>query len=390
MTTASIRIEPQCAPVGYFVHHQGRGHAERCADLVNAMSKDRTVTIFSARDDIFPPLRKGVEVIVIPSLFEATGTEEVNDFTTAPDTVHCAPLGWPSIRETMSKIATWFYTDRPILMICDVSAEVAQLARLCSVPHVTVLQHGMRDDPGHKAAYDGAVGLLAPCDSRLSQTNWTSEMRGKTHFSGGIGVSFDPMCRTRACIDLGLDPDREVVLTITGSGGTGFGSASLAIGARSTPDEQWVTIGKIEDDWHATSPRNLRHDGWVDNLAPYLAAADVVIASTGNTTCHQILAAGKPWIAVPEWRYFDEQIEKALTLHAAGAALHIASLPSSVKSWRNVLLQAKAAHNSDLQRGLFNPNAARSAAAWIEDLISKLTPHAETGDINATNSIAAQ
>ena len=53
-------------PFGYFVHHQGRGHAERCAAIARALPPGRPLTIFCARDDIFPPLPQHVERIRIP------------------------------------------------------------------------------------------------------------------------------------------------------------------------------------------------------------------------------------------------------------------------------------------------------------------------------------
>lgn len=62
-------------PIGYFVHHQGRGHAERCAAIVNALPQRRPVRIFCARGDIFPPLGDNATITVIPSLFEPDGSE---------------------------------------------------------------------------------------------------------------------------------------------------------------------------------------------------------------------------------------------------------------------------------------------------------------------------
>ena len=56
-------------PFGYFVHHQGRGHAERCAAIANALPRERPLTLFSARDDIFPALPSHVEIVRLPSLF---------------------------------------------------------------------------------------------------------------------------------------------------------------------------------------------------------------------------------------------------------------------------------------------------------------------------------
>ena len=362
------------AAIGYFVHHQGRGHAERCAALVNALPPGRPVTIFCARDDIFPDLRAGIEIVRLPSLFEPTGDERPLDWVPAPDTVHCAPLGWPGIRKAMGRIASWFVEADPALMVCDVSAEVAQLARLCSVPHVKVVQHGERHDPGHRAAYDGAAGLLIPGDRRLAQPDWSDAMLAKAHFAPGLGASAPLPDRLAARARIGVADGEEVILVLSGGGGEGVSAAPLAVGARATPDARWITIGRVARDWHATEPGNLRHDGWVDAPMDYLAAADLVVASTGNTTCQQILAAGRPWIAVPEWRYFDEQVHKARALAGAGAALHLPSLPASIPAWRRAIAAVRREHDADLQRSMTSPTAARDAARWLDDLATRLQP----------------
>lgn len=360
-------------PIGYFVHHQGRGHAERAAAIVNALPAERPVTIFCARDDIFPALRPGVEIALIPSLFEASGNEAAGMAgLPTPDTLHCAPVGWPGIREAMGRMARWFSEQDPALMVSDVSAEVAQLARICSVPHVKVLQHGDRSDPGHQAAYAGAAGLLAPFHEDLAQHDWPDWMRAKTFFAGGLGLSGTLPERNSARASLGIDPDATIVLVLSGGGGDGFASAPLAVGARAMPDALWITIGQISRDWHATEPANLRHDGWVSNAADYLAAADVVISSTGNTTCQEVLSAGTPWLVVPEWRYFDEQVEKARALARAGVAHHLPHLPSSAQAWSRAIAQTRDMHDAARQRALITDDADQRAADWIERLVATL------------------
>lgn len=376
--TAPLRALTPAAPIGYFVHHQGRGHAERCAAIVNALPAHRPVTIFCARGDIFPRMRAGVDIVVIPSLFEPTGAEVVQDFTAQPDTLHCAPLGWPGIRQAMGTMAAWFMTAHPALMICDVSAEVAQLARICSVPHVKVLQHGQRSDPGHRAAYDGAAGLLVPSAACLAQDDWDAAMRAKTCFAGGLGVDTALPDRDAARGRLNIAADQDMVLVLSGGGGTGFPSAPIAVGARALPDSLWLTVGKIARDWHATEPANLRHDGWVDNVADYIAAADCIVASTGNTTCQHVLAAGKAWVAVPEWRYFDEQVEKARVLHQAGVAHAVPGLPSSVQQWRAAITTARDNHDPARQQACVTPDAAGKTADWLEALIDRLWPQTAT------------
>ncbi|SHI39959.1 glycosyltransferase [Wenxinia saemankumensis] len=359
-------------PVGYFVHHQGRGHAERCAALVNALPEDRPVTIFCARDDIFPPLRRGARIERIPSLFERPEDAAEMDWVATPQTLHCAPLGWGSIRRAMATMTAWFDAADPALMISDVSAEVAQLARICSVPHVKVLQHGDRSDPGHRAAYDGAAGLLAPFHEALAQPGWDAAMRGKIHFAPGLGIDAGMPDAAAARARLGRTGDRPLALVVSGGGGNGVAEAPLGVAARTFPDMDWVVIGAVQRDWHATLPANLSLPGWVDNAADWIAAADLVVASTGNTTCHQVLAAGKPWLAVPEWRYFDEQIEKARALQAAGAATHLPHLPASAHAWQAAVARARADHDPHRQRALVAPRAAAETADWIEGLIGRL------------------
>lgn len=362
-------------PFGYFVHHQGRGHAERCAAIAHALPADRPLAVFCARDDIFPPLPGNAEIIVIPSLFEPRGDEATSmDHLSTPSTLHCAPLGWPSIRRAMATIAAWFDTADPALMICDVSAEIAQLARICSVPHVKVLQHGDRGDAGHQAAYDGAAGLLAPFHIALAQPEWTAATRARTCFAGGLGVDTRLVEREAARRRLGIDPDRVMILVMAGGGGSGFGQAPLGVGARSHPDARWITIGPVQRDWHATEPANIEHRGWVDDAAAYVAAADLVVATAGNTTCQQILAAARPWLAVPEWRYFDEQHRKAEALASAGVACVRPHLPSSAAAWQQALGETLAGHRPDRQRGMIEDRPADKAAAWLERLAATLWP----------------
>lgn len=360
-------------PIGYFVHHQGRGHAERSAAIAHALPSSRPLTLFCARDDIFPDLPAHAEIVRIPSLFEPTGGEAGSmDWVATPSTLHCAPLGWPGIRAAMATLTEWFERADPALMICDVSAEVAQLARICSVPHVKIVQHGDRSDPGHRAAYEGAAGLIAPFHRDLAQVEWDDAMLRKTCFAGGLGVDLRVPEYEVARQRIGVDPGEELIVVLSGGGGDGFGQAPLGVGARSRPSSRWITIGKVQRDWHATEPSNIEHRGWVDNAADYVSAADIVISSTGNTVCQQVLAAAKPWLAVPEWRYFDEQCRKAEALATAEVATVRSHLPSSAHAWVDALAQAAASHRPARQRVMIDEAPAQRTAQWLEALIDRL------------------
>ena len=360
-------------PVGYFVHHQGRGHAERAAAIANRLIDLRPVTLFCARDDIFPELKSGIRIERIASLFEPSGREApAMASLPMPETVHCAPVGWPNITQAFAHIARWFAEERPALFVTDVSAELGQFARLCSVPHVAVLQHGERGDPGHMAAYESAVGLLAPYAASLEQRDRPQRLRDKSHYASGVGVDCRPFpTREDARQRLGIDLDREIVLVVAGGGGEGTPSAPLTLGARAEPDTLWVTIGQVRSEWHETPPGNLDHRGWVDNPRDWIAAADRVVSSCGNTTVHMILAAGKPWIAVPEWRYFDEQLCKAEVLDREGLAAVARHWPAHAAGWEKLWAAARLI-DPERQRAVIADDPAADAAAWLDETAQRL------------------
>ena len=226
-------------PIGCFVHHQGRGHAARASALARALEPRYPMTLFCARDDIFDDLPDSARIMRLPSLFEDPGgvPRAMSDLAT-PESLHCAPVGWPTIRSAVATVAAWFDHADPVLFVSDVSAEMAQLARIASVPTVAVLQHGDRSDPGHRAAYQGAAGLLAPYAEALEQPERPGWMRALTHYAPAIGVTAPVRIdRAAACARLGLDPARPVIAVISGAGG-GVPLAPLTMGARARPDAQ--------------------------------------------------------------------------------------------------------------------------------------------------------
>ncbi len=366
-------------PFGYFVHHQGRGHAERCAALLRALPPSRRVTVFCARPEILDGLPPQAEVHPIPSLFEAAEMRRPERLEAAetPDTLHCAPLGWASVRKALAGILSWCDRADPALFMVDVSAELAQALRIASVPVVKVLQHGRRNDPGHVAAYRGASGLLAPYDARLEQPERPDWLRARTHHAGGIGVPrASRVGRAAARVRLGLPEGARIAVVVAGGGGAGLPLAPLSLAARCKGDWQWLVLGPIAHDWHATLPGNLRLLGWQPDVATYLAAADLVVTSAGNTLCHQVLAARRPWIVIPEWRYYDEQICKADALAALGVAHLAPSWPGSPGGWTQAIA---AAEGCAAMPELVDPNAAAGAASWLEGLAADLWRLPQTG-----------
>ena len=84
-----------------------------------------------------------------------------------------------------------------------------------------------------------------------------------------------------------------------------------------------------------------------------------------------VLAAGKPWVVIPEWRYFDEQFCKAEVLDREGLAAVSRHWPSHPAAWER-LWTAAALIDVEQQRAIIEPRPAQAAAAWLDSLATEL------------------
>jgi predicted glycosyltransferase len=232
--------------------------------------------------------------------------------------------------------------------------------------------HGDRSDIGHIGSYEACVGMLAPFDARLEQDDYPDYLRGRTFYSGGLCTSVDPVpSRAEARARLGLDPAQEIIVAVTGGGGSGTPYAPLTVAARAVPDALWLTLGPTHREGHETDFSNLRELGWVASVTDYLAAADIVIASAGDNTVHEVARVGGRLVVMPEWRYFGEQTRKAEALVRLGAAVQAPVWPGDLEGWRQLLDRARRLDGETL-RPLHAPEAAARAAGWLEGLTDEL------------------
>lgn len=383
-----IRVQTGHKPIGYFVHHQGRGHAKRCAAIVELLAP-RPVAVFCADPGLLPLMGEHVTVIPIADFHAQPAATSALHEIAAADGLDCAPVGVQAITDSMTRLARWFDEAKPALLVVDVSSEVTLLARLCSIPTVTLRMHGDRQDQAHTTAYSGSAGILAPFDERLEQRDWPDEFRRKTFYTGGLIDSRTTFpSRAEARRVLGLPPDRQIVVAMSG-GGTGIPYAPLTLAARALPDTLWLSVGRSLKYGHETDFANLRDCGWVDSATDYLSAADIVLINPGDTLVHEVAHLGRPLVCLPEWCYYDEQHCKARELARVGAAIYAPSWPASFEQWRALIGQVQSV-DVDLQRSLVNHDASRDAARWIEQLAARLWGDGdrpredETGPVKAT------
>ncbi|MGC3874700.1 glycosyl transferase [Halomonas sp. GXIMD04776] len=359
--------------ISFFIHHQGRGHARRAMAIIRRFSPDRPVTVMTADTSLFDGFERDIERVALPNMIGAgVATPELFEIATTPSVMHCVPLGVREMRRTMRLILDHLDDSDAGLFVSDVSAELVLLSRIASVPAVKVRMHGDRSDPGHLAAYECCVGMLAPFDERLEQEDYPDWARAKTCYTGGLCTSDDAVKDKRAARKkLGLPEDQEIILVLTGGGGAGTPYAPLTVAARAVPRSRMIVIGPVHREGHETDFANLEERGWVSNVTDYLVASDIVLASAGDNTVHEIAKIGRPYICAPEWRYFGEQVRKAQCLACLEAAIHLETWPGDIGAWQAVFARARKIDIANLQT-LYSPEADQVAARWLEETTDRL------------------
>ena len=353
-------------PISFFIHHQGRGHANRAMAIIRHLPPERPVSILCAKPALFDGFERPVAMVPLPDMIGAPAGSPALFAQATPTIMHCVPLGVPRTRATMRTIIDHLDDAAPALFVIDVSAEIAMLARIASVPAISMRMHGDRLDPGHLGAYQASVGLLAPFDAALEQADTPDWVTAQTFYAGGLCTTLDPIpTREAARAKLGLDPAQEIVVVLTGGGGAGTPYAPLTMAARAVPDALWLVLGPTHREGHETDFGNLRELGWVAGVTDHIAAADVVIASAGDNTVHEIARVGRPYVCAPEWRYFSEQTRKGERLAELGAATMLREWPGALGPWRGILNAAKALDPAALT-ALYDEDAAKRAADYLE------------------------
>ena len=336
-------------PIGYYVHHHGDGHRQRA--LAIAAGHPQRFVVLGTR---LANNTGAVRAIDLPDdrMPDARSFDGIDGTPSRPDALHYAPLDHDGVRKRMGMVAQWIADQRPSLVVVDVSVEIAMLARLCATPVAFVRLSGRRDDVAHCEAYRAASVLIAPFARQLDDMSLPQWVRDKTVYCPGIMAA-----RPRQIATI---PGR--VLVVAGKGGAPFDGNRIAAAARATPRFHWRVIGpaSLPDRY----PDNLEMMGWIDDAPAEIAAAQIVVGAAGDGLVNAVIAAGKPFVCIPEPRPFDEQIQKAHALEAAGAAIVMLRWPDA-DSWDRLLDRAMTL-DRDCLNGLGHPDGAATTSALLE------------------------
>ncbi|MEU8952688.1 glycosyltransferase [Streptomyces sp. NPDC048518] len=332
--------------IGYYVHHQGRGHLHRAQCI--AARVDGPVTLLSSLPR--PDEWRGPWV----SLPEDAAHDPLDP--TARGRLHWVPLHHRGHRERMGIIADWIRRETPSLFVSDVSVEAAAMARLMGIPLVVAAMRGERRDPAHRLGYDLADALIAPWPRSLPEPGWPAHWRDKTVHTGSIS-RYDG--RPRPPSD-GAPRGNEVVVMF-GAGGARWSDARLREAQRATPDWTWTVLG---------GPRA----AWFDDPWPVLCRARLVITHAGQNAVAECAAARVPTLVIPQDRPYREQHATAHALRAAGLATVREDWPSA-REWPALL--SRAAARPDRWDEWSHGDGAQRAARLLTDLASR-TPASRT------------
>jgi UDP-N-acetylglucosamine--N-acetylmuramyl-(pentapeptide) pyrophosphoryl-undecaprenol N-acetylglucosamine transferase len=328
--------------IGYYIHHQGRGHLHRATTICAQLHQPVTALTSLPLSDC----QAFDEVVKLPRDDDADDVTDVS----GNGAWHWVPLYDNGLRERMAILADWVATARPTVVVTDVSVEVAALVRLFGVAVVVIAMPGQRDDPPHELAYRMADRIVAPWPAEMYEPTCLAPYQDKTSYVGGIS-RFDG--RQTAPISTAA-PTR--VLAMFGAGGSAVDAASIAGARNSVPEVQWVSLG---------APGGL----WVDDPWDELCAADVVVAHAGQNSVADIAAARRPAIVIPQDRPFAEQDATAAVLTRERLAVVEPHWPEPSR-WPALIARARHCDGGRWERWQTSGSAAR-AAAVIEEVASR-------------------
>ncbi len=250
-------------------------------------------------------------------------------------------------------------------VVCPTSSARDQLARDLGLPSVPEHWHAV---PHARPALASTLPSQQARDAARVRLGWSAEECAERWQVLAIGrinpvKRFD--CLLRACVQL----ERPLRLTILGSG-------SAAQLLQAVPE---AAGSRVVLDVHE-----------VDDVAPYLTAADVYVSSTRNESFGlanlEALAAGLPALCTATGGVPEVVGDGARLLPAGDDQLQPA-LVAALLDWRNHPALARAQAGKGLQRAASWPDAAAVARRYGEVYSGR--PDAARAQLDETNGVAS-
>lgn len=338
--------------IGFYVHHEGRGHLDRTRAVIEVLGADRAVVATSSVDA--PSVLERVRCTVLPGDVPDGSARDHGDVT-ANGALHWVPERPETAVRRLRALVDWVADTDPALVVVDVSVEVALQLRLIGIPVVVVRLPGRRTDPAHRLGYRVAEALLAPFPESFDD-EVADDVRRRTTYCGHIAPSV-PSTATPS--GAGAGPRR--VLVVWGQGTPPPTGSDLDAAAAATPGWSWAMVGPPCRGGPST---HVAHLGWHEDLDRLVGRASVVVGSAGDGTIGLVAAAGAGYVALPQPRPFDEQLCAAAHLRRLGLAVVEPRWPDPSR-WPAVL--SEASRVDPRRRDLLGIDGAAERAAELID-----------------------
>lgn len=330
--------------IGWYAHHHGAGHRTRARVVGSELvARGLGVTVLGSGLDDEELGRDGLAGVELPLDHPvAPGVDAAEVETTAGGLLHWVPLRHAGLRARMARISAWLETERPAVLVVDVSTEVALLARLHGIPVVLVAQPGDRRDEPHTLALRCASAVLAPWPGWATESLWrTAVPHAELDLVAVGGVA-------RARVEPG-EAGRPYGLIL--AGGEGFDDPGTAGEIeRAVPELDWVVL-----------------DGrtWVTDVRPLIAGSKVIVAHGGQNAVADIARHQRPAVLAPQRRPHAEQEHLARALDAAGLAVPADPVRVQQEGWAGLVARARSLGGEGWARWECDGAAARAADAVV-------------------------
>jgi len=299
---------------------------------------------------------------------DTASAEDVHHILDPVSFLHYAPLRVSGLLHRNALMIDFFRRNPETILLIDVSAEVALLARLCGIPTVLIRQNGVRNDTAHHLAYESAQLIIAPFPSFLD-SKFDNPSYHKTLYAGG----FSRYTHVKNQVQLGND-----VAVFLGQGGTNIDLFFIRHLRTYLRTEMHLhIIGAIESD---ASIDGVTFHGVLDQPNAVLRSCDVVICNAGHNTIMELVDLNKSIICIPASRPFDEQLQKAYYLSQSGCAITVLEEDIYHTDWNDRIEEARKLDKAVLEH-VTDVEAVTNIVHHLEELRKRLleiplTPYA--------------
>ncbi len=298
--------------IGYYAHQHGSGHCNY-AEIFSKIFIEEMVIFTSYEYDF-----SGKSKLIKLADENPDGSYFKQNQIAPPGYLHYSPVGQKSIKKRSLQLLQNIVEMKIDLLIVDVSAEIAALARASSIPYAYVRLPGERNDSAHLEAFKGAVFTLAYFPESFEISTTPEWLRKKTIYLGFLSRKISGMNDEK--------PETKIkkITVLSGKGGNENLQNAIPLLLEKFTYARIILLGEYEE---IRDNDRLEYKGFINDPEKEIQNSDLVVANCGLNTVSELSQLQIPYVAIPESRPFEEQEIMAEILYSKRLALALNELP---------------------------------------------------------------